>query len=88
MPDERSAVQKPEDVARFFVGPTGDFPDGKLDDADKGELVFAVGHDDQGNVYVEFGEPVAWVAMPRAQAVELARLLLTHAGVKEVKIKL
>jgi hypothetical protein len=69
-------------------GATGDFPDGKLDETDEGGLAFGVGHDAQGYVRIDFGKPVAWMAMPAAQAVELARLLLRHAGVKEVKIRL
>jgi hypothetical protein len=63
------------------VGPTGEFPEGSLGPEDEGELTIAVRHDDAGNVYIEFGKPVAWMAMPKERAAGLARLLLKHAGV-------
>jgi hypothetical protein len=66
-------------------GPTGRYPRGTLGPHDEGELQFGVAHDHQGNVH---GKPVSWFALPQAQAINLARLLLRHAGVKKVEIEL
>jgi hypothetical protein len=35
-----------------------------------------------------FGKPIAWFAMPPEHAINFARLLLRHAGVKKVEIEL
>ena len=69
-------------------GPTGTFPEGKLGPTDEGALQFGVAHDKQGNVHINFGKKVAWVAMPPEQAIALARVLLKHAGAKRVEIEL
>jgi hypothetical protein len=57
-------------------GATGEFPFGKLDNSDEGELTIGIDADIHGNVRLEFGKPVAWLAMPPAQAASFARLLL------------
>lgn len=61
-------------------GATGDFPKGKLNESDEGGLTFAVARDGD-NVRVEFGTPVAWMAMPVDVAVAFAKVLLDSAGV-------
>lgn len=58
---------------------TGQFPRGKLNPDDEGELVFQVGHDLKGNVIIDFGKPVTWFAFPHDMAVALAELLIDHA---------
>ena len=65
------------------LGQTGKYPDGSLGRTDEGELTMAVSVDTYGNVRLDFGKPVAWMAMPPALAISLAQLLLKHAGVKE-----
>jgi hypothetical protein len=70
------------------LGATGKFPDGKLNPDDEGELTFGVACDDWGNVHINFGEPVAWLAMPPEIAINFARELLRHAGVKKFTIDL
>lgn len=62
-------------------GPTGDFPHGKLNPTDEGALNIGVTNY-QGNVVLNFGTRVKWVAMPPDQATELAMLILKHAGLK------
>lgn len=69
------------------IGATGQFPDGKLDNSDEGELAFAVGRDSDGNVRIDFGTPVAWMAMPPYIAINLARTMLKHAGAKKIEIE-
>jgi len=71
------------------MGPTGTFPDGKLNQGDQGELIFGVARDPKtGLVHVNFGTPVAWMAIPPETAVKLARVLLSAAGAKTVEIEL
>jgi hypothetical protein len=69
------------------LGATGEFPYGKVQDDDEGELRMAVGFDKvDGIVRLEFGKPVAWLGLPPAEAVNLARSLLRHAGASKVEI--
>lgn len=70
------------------LGATGEFPEDVLNAHDEGALRFAIGSDDSGNVVLEFGKPVAWTAFPRETAIQMARHLLRHAGVKKVEITL
>jgi hypothetical protein len=60
------------------LGATGDYPEGKLTASDEGALQFAVGERD-GNVIIDFGKPVAWIAMPPEQAAKFASALVRHA---------
>ena len=60
------------------LGPTGDFPEGKLNANDEGEIQIAVGHSD-GNVVIDFGKPVAWIGVGPDQADQLADVIRTHA---------
>ncbi len=60
------------------LGPTGQFPEGKMAEHDEGEISFAVGHPG-GKVVIDFGSPVAWVGMEPQQAVALANTLISHA---------
>ena len=63
------------------LGATGAFPEGVLNEDDEGELRMGVAYDPQsGLVNVNFGKPVAWLALPPENAVALAKTLLKHAG--------
>lgn len=55
------------------IGPTGE---------EGGELNIAVGHGKDGNVLVDFGTAIAWLAMTPPQATNLALALLGHAGAR------
>ena len=70
------------------LGSTGKFPDGKLHPGDEGELVLGVARDTHGDVHINFGKDISWLALPPEQAVEFAKLILRHAGAKEVVVKL
>lgn len=48
---------------------------------DEAELKLLIGHDDK-LVRIEFGKPIAWIAMPKAQALEFAFSVLSHCGVQ------
>lgn len=60
------------------IGPTGDYPAGKLGPDDEGGI--AIGVSNTGKlVRIDFGTPCRWIAFPKEQAQELARLILKHA---------
>ena len=67
-------------------GATGKYPQGRYGRHDEGELHFGVARDSYGNVRVDFGKPVAWMAMPPETAIQLAHLLLKLAGASKVEI--
>jgi hypothetical protein len=55
------------------LGPTGNFPRGKMSDDDDGEIRIGIAADKgKGVVIIDFGIPVVWVGFPREQAIELA----------------
>ena len=45
-------------------------------------------HDRYGNIRIDFGKPVAWLAFSPEQGIELAKLILKHAGAKRNEIEL
>lgn len=62
------------------AGPTGEFPRGKMNDADQGELKIAIGIDWSTKLIVmNFGAPVTWLALDRHQAAEIAGNLIDRA---------
>lgn len=67
-------------------GPTGDFPEGKLNEDDEGGIQVALSHADTPDgrrvVRIDFGKPIAWLGLPRLRALEFARLIIEHAGGK------
>ena len=69
------------------LGATGQFPRGKLDPSDEGELRLKVASDGP-IVRIEFGKPVAWLGLYQPEAIELARLILKHAGVTKIEIEI
>lgn len=60
------------------LGPTGNFPQGKLNSNDEGELALGITHD-KGKVIIDFGKPVAWIGFDPKQAKEIARMFELHA---------
>ncbi len=60
------------------LGATGEYPEGKLNEDDEGELRLAVGHN-EGNVILDFGKPVVWVGLPPDTADAIADMLRKHA---------
>jgi hypothetical protein len=72
----------------FGLGATGEFPEGvSRRPGDEGALRMAISDaDSEGNIHMDFGKEVAWIAFPRSHAIQLARLLLAKAGAKKVEI--
>jgi hypothetical protein len=58
-------------------GATGEYPMGKLDKTDEGEIAFGV-TSHRGKVIINFGKPVAWLGMDAKQAAGLAAVLIQH----------
>ncbi|HEY1888465.1 MAG TPA: hypothetical protein VGG86_20850 [Roseiarcus sp.] len=60
------------------IGSTDDFPRGKLNPDDEGGLNIAIGSE-VDCVRIDFGEPIAWIALPPDQALAFASLIVKHA---------
>lgn len=61
------------------LGPTNQFPQGKIHKSDEGELKLAIGHKD-GKVFLAFGTPTEWIGFDRQQTLMLVESLLKHAA--------
>ena len=62
------------------LGATGEFPRGKLDESDEGEIRIAVSSNvESETVVLAFGKSIEWVGMTPQQAVEIAKCLIRHA---------
>lgn len=70
---------------KIILGPTGDYPHGKLGRDDEGGLNIGITNRD-GAVVVHFGTPVAWFGMPPEQAIEFAKTIMKHAGAKKITV--
>jgi hypothetical protein len=70
------------------LGATGDFSDGvSRRPGDEGALRMAISDaDSEGNIHMDFGKEVAWIAFPKSHAIQLAKLLLTKAGAKKIEV--
>lgn len=60
------------------LGPTGEFPEGKVRKDDQGELVFSVSSK-EGNVFLDFGIETSWIGFPAEQAMEIGLTIMAHA---------
>ena len=60
-------------------GATGEFPHGKLNHNDEGELAMIVGADEaKGVVFIDFGKSIRWFAMTPTEVDGLIALLEEH----------
>jgi hypothetical protein len=73
---------------RMKLGATGKYPQGSYGRHDEGELAIGITRDRYGNIRIDFGNPVAWLAFSSEQGIELAKVLLKHAGAKKIEIEL
>jgi hypothetical protein len=67
-----------EEANRLNLGPTGQFPEGKLVEHDEGEIKLAIGTY-KGKVFINFGTPMVFIAFTAEQAEEIAKILKHHA---------
>ena len=61
------------------LGATGNFPQGKLNEADEGELQLAVGAK-PGKVIIDFGKSVKWIGMEPEGARQFAVFVMNRAN--------
>lgn len=62
-------------------GPTGDYPNGKLNEQDEGGLNIQVGTDaGRRVVLMDFGVPTPWIGMTPKDAMKVADMLREQAG--------
>lgn len=68
------------EAQRQGLGATGRTPSGTIHDSDEGEIRFGIASDDRtGKIILNFGKPVAWMALDPPQAIEIAQALIKHA---------
>lgn len=61
-------------------GPTGDYPDGKLNEDDEGGLNIGIATDiNNKKIIIDFGTPTRRIGMDPKGAMQLAMLLVEHA---------
>jgi hypothetical protein len=60
------------------LGATGEFPKGKIDPTDEGQLQFAISNDGE-KILIHFGKPVAWMGLDPSDARSIAEILIIHA---------
>jgi len=75
-------------IGKHDIGPTGEFPHGKMGPHDKGAINVAVAIDEYGMIRLVFGTPVTWLSLPKAEAIEFAKLILRKAGARKIEITL
>lgn len=67
-------------------GPTREFPLGKLNDTDRGELVTEIREED-GRLVVDFGTDLSWIGFEPQGAVDFAYALIDNARATGVPLK-
>lgn len=66
-------------------GPTKTYPRGKLNADDEGGLQIGITEQD-GVIIIEFGTELRWIGMPKAQAIEFAKLIMKRAGATKIEV--
>jgi hypothetical protein len=74
----------PSLIRDLMLGATNQFPQGKLNEHDEGEIRLAIGQKN-GKVVIDFGKPVAWLGFDPEQAEQIASSLLEHA--REIRLR-
>ena len=57
-------------------GPTGQYPEGKIDDSDRGELGIRMFVTAEGKVVMDFGTTLEWIAFGPVEAIGLGEALI------------
>jgi len=74
-------LQKKED-AQIIAGQTGNYPAGKLNEQDEGELIFTYSIE-KDKIKLDFGKPIAWLGFTLAEAEKLVNDL--NAYIRKLK---
>jgi hypothetical protein len=74
-----------EDLKRLLgLGATGEYPNGRLNDRDEGEIKIAIAADTANQVVlIDFGKPIVSLGLTGEQAADIAELL--HAKALELR---
>ncbi len=76
---ERNLAEKRRKFAeKFALGPTGQFPQGRIGPHDEGELKVAIGIE-AGKIVVNLGKSIDWFAVTAEGARGLAAILIKKA---------
>lgn len=75
---DRERINKAEEMLKKELGPTNDFPHGKIVPHDEGGLMFGVTVFN-GRVIFDFGKPIRSIGFTREGALELAELIKQRA---------
>lgn len=74
---EERNLQNELNKLREQFGATNKFPQGKLNEADEGEIAFGIATDKTSSkVIISFGKPIAWIGMDKSQALGLAETII------------
>jgi len=76
--DAASRAEIERQIRALGLGPTGQFPGGKLNKADDGEIRISVGLE-SNKVIIAFGKSICWIGFDATQAKELAASLVKFA---------
>lgn len=69
-----------------LLGPTGEFPMGKLVEKDEGEIRIGI-KSFNDKIVIEFGKPIHWIGFSPEQARQVAESLIKHASGIEAQPK-
>ena len=64
-------------MEKIEIGATGEFPQGKLNADDEGQLRMAITVKDD-KLIIDFGKPVHWLGMNKEEARQFAELILNR----------
>ena len=68
------------------LGPTGEFPDGKIHESDEGGLKMGVGVSQEGLVEIHFGKPIAWIGLD-LESLDSLIATLRNAGIEAARLR-
>jgi hypothetical protein len=72
------------EVIKPLFGATNQFPRGKLNEDDEGELQFGIAiTEDLKTLVINFGKPIEWIGMARVDVLALAHALKERANEME-----
>lgn len=66
------------DTTANKLGATGNFPDGKVNESDEGEIMVGI-TSIEDRVILNFGKPVHWIGFTKGQAKQISESLLKHS---------
>lgn len=70
-----------EELKKLKLGPTGNFPRGKMDPSDRGGIEFTIALDRaHKSIILSFGAPVTWLGLGKDDATIMGQLLLQKAA--------